>query len=85
MRKELILGTTVLHTYITDTFFIVSSPKGLFRNSNYLKASHLTNYSTQPCVDKLLGLTSYREPWLETPFRPHKQVHASGDVEVQMH
>ena len=67
------------------TFFIVSSPKGLFRINTYLKALHLTDYNTQPCVDQLLGLTSYREPWLETPFRPHKQVHASGDVEVQMH
>ena len=67
------------------TFFIVSSPKGLFRNNTYLIALHLTDYNTQPCADQLLGLTSYREPWLETPFRPHKQVHASGDVEVQMH
>ena len=39
----------LLNTYI-HTYFIVSSPKGLFRNNHYLQALYLTNYNTQPTV-----------------------------------
>ena len=37
---------TYVHAYI-HTFFIVSSPKGLFSNNHYLQVLHLTNYNTR--------------------------------------